>query len=346
LGGVLFVHSYRRQIGESLIGWGARLAAKPQVAAQPESPAPQAALPKHRSIPRPPQVASPVRSSAPRAPVPIPVSQSKKPQPQPSTVNPAKPEQRKLAPDRQVVVASGVAARPVLKAESSPGTIGVSSTRPTISLPNTAVAPAANVAPGRSRSTPKLEQESHPGGHAVSGVYLEVGKFKDALEADQARKKLTQLGFYASVAPRNRLWMLSYYLLVGPYADDRAEPARKSLEAHGFKTQAFERGSRSFTVYGGCDTMTRLLRTGLTPNRPGMPVEECLISWESYSNRAIVKFVQDSSVVATADGRWVSRGLRFVQDAFVYRENDDGTRTLLEIQFAGMSQALVFDKSS
>jgi hypothetical protein len=30
----------------------------------------------------------------------------------------------------------------------------------------------------------------------------------------------------------------------------------------------------------------------------------------------------------------------------VYRKNDDGSQTLLEIQFAGMSQALVFEKSS
>jgi hypothetical protein len=75
-------------------------------------------------------------------------------------------------------------------------------------------------------------------------------------------------------------------------------------------------------------------------------VEDCLISWESYSANAIVKFVQDDYVVATANGRWVNRALRFEHDAFVYRKNDDGSRTLIEIRFAGMRQALVFDKLS
>jgi hypothetical protein len=146
-------------------------------------------------------------------------------------------------------------------------------------------------------------------------------------------------------------------VLVGPYEYDKAEVARKNLVSHGFKPRAFERGSRNFPVYGGCDTMNRLLRPGRTPNgvmsdvhphrsTASIPVEDCLISWESYSAHAIVKFVQDNYVVATADARWVNRGLRFELNAFVYRKNDDGSRTVLEIQFAGMSQALVFYKSS
>ena len=92
--------------------------------------------------------------------------------------------------------------------------------------------------------------------------------------------------------------------------------------------------------------MSRLLRSSLTLSRVGMPAADCLISWESYSNQAIVKFVQDNYVFATAEGRWVNRSLRFARDAFVYRQNEDGSQTLIEIQFAGMSQALVFDKLS
>jgi hypothetical protein len=41
----------------------------------------------------------------------------------------------------------------------------------------------------------------------------------------------------------------------------------------------------------------------------------------------------------------VKRGIRYDRDAFVYRKNDDGSQTLIEIQFAGMSHALVFEKS-
>jgi hypothetical protein len=41
----------------------------------------------------------------------------------------------------------------------------------------------------------------------------------------------------------------------------------------------------------------------------------------------------------------VNRTITYERDAFVYRENDDGSWTLLELQFAGMSRALVFGKS-
>ena len=336
-----FFHSYRRQLGESLIQLGERLAVRPQAQMQPVSPAPKTALPAQRTV-------------SPR-PAPIQAPQREKLQPQ-ALANPAKPQQLKLEPARPATAAPTAAVARALQARPAPGTAAISSTRATISLPTTAVAPTSNVISGKPRSIPKLEPESHSGGHAENlseetvrstpGVYLEVGKFKDALEADKARDKLTQLGFYATVVQRRGLWMLSHSVLVGPYGDDKAEAARKNLVSHGFKPRAFERGSRNLTIYGGCDTMSRLLRSGLTPTGVGMPVADCLISWESYSNHAIVKFVQDNYVVATANGRWVNRSLRFVQDAFVYRKNDDGTRTLIEIQFAGMSQALVFDKSS
>jgi len=90
--------------------------------------------------------------------------------------------------------------------------------------------------------------------------------------------------------------------------------------------------------------MSRMLRSGMITGTQ-MPAAECVISWETYSTHAKVKFLEDNSLVDTADGKWVNRGVRYERDAFVYRKNDDGTRTLLEIQFAGMSHALVFDKS-
>jgi hypothetical protein len=77
-----------------------------------------------------------------------------------------------------------------------------------------------------------------------------------------------------------------------------------------------------------------------------MPVGECIISWESYVSDAAVKFVHDNDVVATTNGKWVKREGKYTDDAYVYRKNGDGSRTLLEIRFAGMRQALVFGKSS
>jgi cell division protein FtsN len=349
---VMAAFLFHRQFGESLIQLGERLGARPQAQMQLVSPAPQTALPARRA------------ASPPPVPIPLPRPERRQPQ---ALADLAK-LQWKVEPARPAPAApsAAVAHAPTLKAPAVPGTIAISSTRPTISLPTTAVAPTSNVNSGKPLSIPKLDPESHPSGHAENlseesvrsapGAYLEVGKFKDALGADKARDKLTQLGFHATVVQKSRLWMNSYNVLVGPYGDDKAEAARKNLVSHGFKPRAFERGSRNFTVYGGCDTMSRLLGSGLTPKRvisndtyrsnASLSVGDCLISWESYSANAIVKFVQDDYVVATANGRWVNRGLRFERDAFVYRKNDDGSRTLIEIRFAGMSQALVFDKLS
>ena len=91
--------------------------------------------------------------------------------------------------------------------------------------------------------------------------------------------------------------------------------------------------------------MGRLLRSGKTPKDAQLQLQDCAISWETYSTFTMVKFAQDNGIVATADGRWVKRGIRYDRDAFVYRKNEDGSQTLIEIQFAGMSNALVFTKS-
>ena len=46
--------------------------------------------------------------------------------------------------------------------------------------------------------------------------------------------------------------------------------------------------------------------------------------------------------MVTAMGKWVDRGAKYREDAFVYTNNPDGSHTLLEIRFAGQKQALVF----
>jgi hypothetical protein len=77
-----------------------------------------------------------------------------------------------------------------------------------------------------------------------------------------------------------------------------------------------------------------------------LPVGDLVVTWESYVPDAIVKFEKDGSVIGTIDGKWEKRDVKYGDDAIVYRKNSDGTRTLLEIRFAGMSQALVFGKPS
>ena len=372
---VFLFHGYRRQFGEALIQWGERLAAKSQAQMQPASPEPQlparqAVLPARQTVWPSTElipVQPPHELSPPTVVHPVESQQAKlepdhPPKPQPPELSTA----RKSSASASAIVAVAVAAAPAPvqapsvsptpKTSIAPAIPAMSTPRSTISLPSPVVSPTSNVVSAKPRSIPKLEPESHPDAQpehlsdetarSTPGIYLEVAKFKDTLGAESARNRLIQLGFHATVIQKGRLWMNSYFVVVGPYGDDKAEAARKNLASHGFKTRAFERGSRTLTIYGGCDTMSRLLRSGPTPRVFDVPVADCMISWESYSARAIVKFVQDNYVIATADGKWVSRGLRFERDAFVYRKNDDGSQTLVEIQFAGMSQALVFGESS
>ncbi len=71
---------------------------------------------------------------------------------------------------------------------------------------------------------------------AKPGLYLEVGSFKDPAWADQAVEKLTQLGFQSFSVHKAHLWMQSYQVRVGPYADQQAlEEARQNLVLQGFK---------------------------------------------------------------------------------------------------------------
>jgi hypothetical protein len=366
---VFLFHGYRRQFGEALIQWGERLAARSQAQMQqaspePQLPAQQPVLPARRTVSpsteaimvQPPHELSPPSVVHPAESQQAKVEPAHPPRPQPPESSPARRTTASAIVAVAPVPVHAPAVSPAPKTSVAPAITAMSSTRSPISLPSPAVSPSSNVVSPRPRSIPQLQPESHPAGQpehpsdqvagSIPGIYLEVAKFKDTLGAESARNRLIQLGFHATVIQKGRLWMNSYFVVVGPYGDDKAEAARKNLASHGFKTRAFERGSRTLTIYGGCDTMSRLLRSGPTPRVFDVPVADCMISWESYSARAIVKFVQDNYVIATADGKWVSRGLRFERDAFVYRKNEDGSQTLVEIQFAGMNQALVFDQSS
>jgi cell division protein FtsN len=63
-----------------------------------------------------------------------------------------------------------------------------------------------------------------------------VGSFKDLTWADHAVDKLTQLGFHSVAVHKNLLWMQSYQVRVGPYADQKdLEDARENLASQGFK---------------------------------------------------------------------------------------------------------------
>jgi len=165
-----------------------------------------------------------------------------------------------------------------------------------------------------------------------SEKFLEVGKFKEKVLADETSTRLAHLGYPASVAQKSHLFGKSFQVLVGPYASDpEAETVHKELANRGFSPRSYERGKREFH-------MPSDLRVGGSR----LPVGDCTISWESYKPDAIVKFVDQRGVGVTAQGRWVREGVKYRQDAVGYERNHDGSHTLLEIRFAGMEETLVF----
>jgi len=77
-------------------------------------------------------------------------------------------------------------------------------------------------------------EESKPD---LNMYYLEVGSFKDARWADKAVGQLSRLGFHAVSIRKAHLWMQSYHVQVGPYANPTdIEAAQKSLASQDFKS--------------------------------------------------------------------------------------------------------------
>ncbi len=377
--------SYKHQLGESLIHWGELFTARPHAQTQsvsarsqstPPSPNPQTTL---QAPSAEPQTSGPSAEAITREPQPetkppqnvVTVAHAVLPPPATTAASPEKvasdvaaDKLRKQAdsqPERtpssqtqipQIAPASPAPATSIAMASRLPQApaAAISTLAPTVASPAATVAPNPKVAPAKPR-VPQLEpaagivqNTAKANGVSNSHLYFEVGKFKSEMLAKGETDKLVRLGLRATTAEKKHLWSTSYHLLVGPYNDDQAEGIRKKLVASGFKPQVFERGSRGFNIGGGCETMGQLLRSEPAV-RIQMPAEGCVISWETYSNFTMVKFGSENNTIATANGRWVNRAITYPRDAFVYRINDDGSRTLLEIQFAGMSHALVFGKS-
>jgi hypothetical protein len=322
------LHSYRRELGESLIHLGERLAAKSRAQTQTAAPVQQAVL-------LPLQPSSPVHR---QIPVPSPEKVLLRP-----PIEPPKPQQAKLELSRPLTSGHAVSGGVTNKIPASAAT--ASPAPRAISLPATAAAPVSNVIPDKIPTAPLGESAKQPDVHAEvtgeasagssSAGYFEVGKFKNSLWANNVADRLGQLGFHAAVFQKGRLWMNSYSVLVGPYGDNQdAEADRKDLVLHGFNPRAFEKGSRDF-----------MFPFVLTLNGTHVSKGDYTISWESYSPDAVVKLVRNYEVVATAEGKWMKRDVPYKLNAFAWRASADGSRILLEIRFGGMSRALVFGTS-
>jgi hypothetical protein len=319
-GAAFFLYANRERFGESLIQWGERLGARSRLQTAEPHPGPQEP--------------STTASSLPPVSAPISVYRSDEPVSQPAPR--AKSDPVKLEP---TVPVRSALPRPILRADAV-----ISPAVPPPSLSVIPIAPTSNLNPGVFASAPptvnfssnRIETSKEAGIELPSERYLEVGKFKERFRADQTTDRLGQLGFPAIVTQRGHLWMSSYYVLVGPYGNDReVKAAHKGLMSRGFKPRSFERGSRNFST-----------RSGFKLNGIPIPFGDYSISWESYASDAVVKFEDKRSVVITTEAKLIRGPSWHNNNAFVYIINADGSRTLLEIRFAGTNQTLVFGKSS
>jgi len=376
VGSMFFVSSHRREFGELLIRMGERFAAKPEAPATVSAAAP-AFVPLTETAPvasrAVPVTATPAAAVSPRSPkvsaTPAPnvAAQAEKAppprqklDPKPS-VRPEESQPRKVEPATPVSTAANPVRDPARERASyvpgSSNATSVAAAPPVLSspaatpLPLTAATPVSTVASanvsGFPGTSPASESANQPGVHTEGSggagnvdstreLYFEVGKFKTVFQAQDETQKLSQLGFVATAVPKGHLWANSFHVLVGPYSDEeRAKAIHENLVSSGFKPRPFEKGWRSFTFL-----------SSLVLNGARTPEGDYTISWESYIGDANVKFTRNHSVIATADGRWEKREVKYPHDAYVYKRNMDGTRTLLEIHFGGMRQALVFGKAS
>jgi cell division septation protein DedD len=324
--GPFFLLSHTRQLGDSLIQLGERLGGRTWVGAQdPRSPAPE--------LQPQPKNAAELQTFA-AVPVQVQTLQQKK------LVSTAIPAADSPSEGQQESARHGTFARSPVSVKV-PGTLALN--KPLI--PEIVVTPSSEPSASMFAVTaPEMAPAGLPVVHIEpskagsigmhSEKYLEIGKFKERLLADKTTSQLSQLGFPAMVIQRNRLFGKSYQVLVGPYeSDPEAETIHKNLTSLGFTPRSYERGRRDFS-----------LPFRLKVGGSQLPVGYCVISWESYSPNAIVKFEDIRGTSVTVEGRWVDRDQRYPNDAVVYLENKYGSRTLLEIRFNRMGQALVFGR--
>jgi hypothetical protein len=50
--------------------------------------------------------------------------------------------------------------------------------------------------------------------------------------------------------------------------------------------------------------------------------------------------------VATAPGAWVKTGIKYSENELLFRVNPEGSKSLIEIRFAGAARAIVFDQTN
>jgi hypothetical protein len=335
VGGAFLLQLHGREFGDALVHLGQRLGGESLPV--PPPPAAQLVPPKTQALAAAPdaEAIGPQSASSAR----VPARQDPRPSPAPTPPATAKASGLKLDTATPPAATSTRFSSATLGAPKS-SLIPFSPPAPVIAItPFSPATPDLRLANPRAESPSRpevgIERSKESSVPSPEQRFLEVGRFNDKLRADRTTAKLSQLGYKTSLVHKSLFWRKSYQILVGPYASDpEAEAAHKSLLSSGYTPRSFVRGTRAFTLI-----------STLKLEGKHLPVGDYVITWESYAPDAIVRFDCPDATV-TAQAKWVQRDIKYPDDAIVYTKNLDGSRTLTEVRFSGMRQALVFVKAS
>jgi hypothetical protein len=84
----------------------------------------------------------------------------------------------------------------------------------------------------------------------------------------------------------------------------------------------------------------------VTLNGAQVPVGIYELTLETQGSAVRVTLLKDGEFVATAPGVWVKTGIKYSEDEALLRVNPEGSRSLLEIRFAGVAKAIAFDDTN
>lgn len=76
-----------------------------------------------------------------------------------------------------------------------------------------------------------------------------------------------------------------------------------------------------------------------------LPAGTYSVEWKTHSPEATVQFVQRHRVVLFTEGRVEKRNKKSECNSVVYDIAADGSRSIIEIRFAGSNKVLVFDQN-
>jgi hypothetical protein len=84
----------------------------------------------------------------------------------------------------------------------------------------------------------------------------------------------------------------------------------------------------------------------VTLNGAQVPAGIYELTLETQGSAVRVTLLKDGEFVATAPGVWVKTGVKYSEDEALLRVNPQGSRSLIEIRFAGAAKAIVFDDTN